>query len=90
VALRLQQKKRHLSPKGPRIEKERGNLNVMNIFRQLLFITIFIVGLSLTASAQKQGDQKKPPKKDPPQIVAPDKKPKEEKPPKNDNRGKKP
>jgi hypothetical protein len=55
---------------------------------------IFVVGFSMTATAQKNDDQKRPPPKDPPKIDPGVKPPKEDKPkedkPKNDNRGKKP
>ena len=57
----------------------------MKVLKQILFMTIVVIGLSMTAMAQKQDDDKKNrPPKDPPQIVAPDKdKPKDNN---NDNR----
>lgn len=63
----------------------------MKDLKQLLFTTIFVVGLSLTVSAQKDGDKKPPPKPSPPVIVVPPVKnqPKDEK-PKNDDKRKKP
>ncbi len=62
---------------------------VMNILKQLLFTMTIIVGISITASAQKDGDKKPPPKPSPPVIVVEPKKPKEDK-PKNDDKRKKP
>ena len=57
----------------------------MKVLKQILFMTIVVIGFSMTAMAQKQDDDKKNrPPKDPPQIVAPDKdKPKDNN---NDNR----
>lgn len=67
----------------------------MKILKQLLFITILMVGFSLTASAQKQdGDNKNRPPKDTAEIKPPDKDKPNDKPKNdnrnNDNRGKKP
>ncbi len=67
----------------------------MKILKQLIFIMVFVIGVSISASAQKNDDQKKtPPKEDRPKIVVPEKKdPPKEKPrdnKNNDNRGKKP
>jgi hypothetical protein len=58
----------------------------MKILKQLIFMAVFLIGLSTAAMAQKD-DQKKPPK-NPPVVNAPDKKPKEN--PKGDRGGKKP
>lgn len=53
----------------------------MNNSKQLLFAVALVIGISITASAQKDGDKKPPPKEKPPIIVVnPDKKPKEDKP----------
>lgn len=55
--------------------------------KQLLLTVAFVVAVSITASAQKEGDKKPPPKegKPPVIIVNPEKKPKEDK-PKGDNK----
>jgi hypothetical protein len=56
----------------------------MKVFRKIIFMAFVVAGFSLTAMAQKDDDKNRP-KKDPPQIVAPDKdKPKDR--PKDDNR----
>lgn len=65
----------------------------MKILKHLLLMTVFVVGLSMTATAQKNDDQKRPPKNPP--TIDPGKKEPKEKPPSNDNRnndnrGKKP
>ncbi len=55
----------------------------MKTLKQLLFAVAVMICFSITASAQKEGDKKPPPKpKDPPVIVVEpkDKKPKDEKP----------
>lgn len=68
----------------------------MKTLKQILFIMIFVIGVSISASAQKNdNDQKTPPKRDPPKIdVTPKKDPPKEKPRENDrnndNRGRKP
>ena len=68
----------------------------MKTLKQILFIMIFVIGVTISASAQKNDPgQKTPPKTDPPKINVPDKKdPPKEKPRgddrNNDNRGKKP
>lgn len=69
----------------------------MKTLKQLLFIMIFVIGATVSASAQKNDrDQKTPPKENRPKIVVPDKKndPPKEKPrgedKNNDNRGRKP
>lgn len=63
----------------------------MRILKQLLFTAIFVIGMSLTASAQKDGDKKPLPKPSPPVIVVPPGKnpPKDDK-PKGDDKRKKP
>ena len=62
----------------------------MNILKQLLLIFAIVIGFSLTAFAQKDDQDKKPPKEKPPVVNPEDKKPpKGEKPPEND-RPKKP
>ena len=55
---------------------------MMKNLKQLLLVTALVAGISMSASAQKEGDQKPPPKKEPPPTipVKPDKKPKEDKP----------
>ncbi len=63
--------------------------NVMKTLKQLLFAMTIVIGVSMTASAQKDSDKKPPPKPNPPVIVVEPKKPKEEK-PKNDDKRKKP
>ncbi|MEJ7623251.1 MAG: hypothetical protein WKF34_04610 [Pyrinomonadaceae bacterium] len=50
----------------------------MKLIRESLFILTAVLGLGLTASAQK-GD-KKPPPKPPPPVIKPGDKPKEDKP----------
>ena len=54
----------------------------MKFLKQILFMTLLVVGLSMTAMAQKDNNQNRPPK-NPPTIPAPDKKP--PKPPDNNN-----
>ncbi len=63
----------------------------MKTLKQLLFAIAIVLGISMTASAQKGDDKKTPPKSgNPPVIVVvPKDKPKEEK-PKPDERRKKP
>ncbi len=54
---------------------------MMKKLKQLLLVTALVAGISVSASAQKEGDKKPPPKEPPPTIpVKPDKKPKEDKP----------
>jgi hypothetical protein len=66
----------------------------MKILKQLIFMSLVMIGLSMTAMAQRQDDKKNPPpKQDPPKIVVPDKdrppdKPKDDN--NNSNRPKKP
>ncbi|CAN5349328.1 hypothetical protein BH20ACI1_BH20ACI1_29180 [soil metagenome] len=58
----------------------------MKILKQLLFTIAVLFCFSIAASAQKQDDKDKKPKKDPPVVVVKDReKPKEEKPKKDDN-----
>jgi len=53
----------------------------MKTLKQLLFTVAVMICFSMTASAQKEGDKKTPPKKDPPIVIVKDKdKPKEDKP----------
>ena len=53
----------------------------MKTLKQLLFAVAVMICFSMTASAQKEGDKKTPPKKDPPIVIVKDKdKPKEDKP----------
>ena len=58
---------------------------MMNNLKQLLFAVALIVGVSISASAQKEGDKKPPPKPPPPIIEPKDKNPKDDK-PKDDNK----
>lgn len=53
----------------------------MNNLKQIFFVALLVIGVSITASAQKDGDKKPPPKGDkPPVIVVEPKKPKDDKP----------
>ena len=58
----------------------------MKNLKQIFFIAVLLIGISITASAQNKGD-KKPPPKEPPVIVVEPKKPKEEKPKENKPKG---
>jgi hypothetical protein len=50
-------------------------------------MTLLVTGFSLTAMAQRDGNQNRPPKQDPPKIEPPKKDPpKQERPPDNGNR----
>ncbi|MDQ3180904.1 MAG: hypothetical protein M3Q33_10330 [Acidobacteriota bacterium] len=60
----------------------------MKNLRQIFLAIALVVGISITASAQKDG-KKPPPKDNPPVVPVPPKKPKEDKPRDND-KGKKP
>jgi hypothetical protein len=60
-------------PKCPDKLKERGNLSVMKILKQILLMAVVVIGFSITAMAQKDDDKNRPKKPDPPVIVAPDK-----------------
>ena len=53
---------------------------MMKNLKQLLFAVALITGISISASAQKEGDKKPPPKEKPPIIVVEPKKPKDDKP----------
>ena len=54
---------------------------MINNFKQFLFAIALVIGVSISALAQKEGDKKPPPKKEPPVIVVtPKKDPKDEKP----------
>lgn len=58
---------------------------MMKFLRQILLTALLVVGFSLTAAAQRDDNQNRPPKKDPPTIPAPDKdRPKDR--PKDDDR----
>jgi hypothetical protein len=63
----------------------------MKILKQIILMALLVVGLSMTAMAQKDDNKNRPPK-DPPTIPAPDKNPPKDKPKDkdNDNRPKKP
>ena len=54
----------------------------MKTLKQILFAVAVMICFSITASAQKEGDKKPPPKQDPPVIVVEPKtpKPKDDKP----------
>lgn len=62
----------------------------MKALRQLIFIFVAIIGLSLAISAQKNGPKKPPPKEKPPVINPGDKKPPRDNPPRDGKKGKKP
>ena len=79
----------NFSPSALKIREEKI---VMKTLKQLLFAIAIIIGISMTTSAQKEGEKKPPPPKpSPPVIVVPPRKnpPKEDK-PKNDDKRKKP
>jgi hypothetical protein len=78
---------------APEIARKEVTRSVMKILKQFIFMSLIMIGLSMTATAQKQDDNKNRPPKDPPKIVAPDKerppdKPKDDN--NNSNRPKKP
>lgn len=55
--------------------------NIMKTLKQLLFAVAVVIGLTMSASAQKDGDKKTPPKEGkPPIVVVEPKKPKDDKP----------
>lgn len=60
----------------------------MRIFKQLMLIAIFTVGLALSVSAQNQDNENKRPPKERPDIRVEDKN--QPKPPSNDNRNDRP
>ena len=59
---------------------ERGKMRVMRVIQKILFTCAMVVGLAMTASAQRD-DQKKPPPKDPPVVTPQPKNPPKENPP---------
>lgn len=60
---------------------------MMKKLKQLLLVTALVAGISVSASAQKEGDQKPPKKEPPPTIpVKPEKKPPKEDKPKDDKK----
>jgi len=61
----------------------------MNILRQIFFMALVVIGFSMTAMAQKDDDKNRP-KKDPPQIVAPDKDRPKDRPKDNNNNNNRP
>jgi len=73
-------------PRALKIRRKEENEMMKNL-KQLLLIIALVAGISISASAQKDGDKKPPPKEAPPTIpVKPEKKPKEEKPKDNDKK----
>ena len=60
----------------------------MKTLRQLLFVIAIVIGISMTASAQKDGDKKPPPKEGKPPVIVV--KPKPDEKPKTDDKRKKP
>ena len=62
--------------------KEEGDTE-MKVLSKIVFSLVLLAGLSVAASAQKDGDKKPPPKEKPP-VVKPQPKP----PPDNSNKGK--
>ncbi|MEP6847254.1 MAG: hypothetical protein ABI999_00230 [Acidobacteriota bacterium] len=60
----------------------------MKVLKQIFFTCAIAIGLSIAVCAQKNDDQKRPPKGDPP-VVNPGNKPPKGNPPKGDD-GKKP
>ena len=78
-------KQRAHSPTFPSClrNKRKEEIATMKNFKQLLFAAAFVAAVSVSASAQKEGDKKTPPPKEgkPPVIVVvPKEKPKEDKP----------
>ncbi len=73
-------------PRALEIRAKEENEMMKNL-KQLLLVTALVAGISISASAQKEGDKKPPPKEPPPTIVVkPDKKPKEDKPKDDDKK----
>lgn len=65
----------------------------MKTFRKLVFGFVLVVGLGLTASAQRPDDQKKPPPKNPnetPRVEPREKPPRQNPPPPREDKPKKP
>ena len=60
----------------------------MKILKHIFLTTALIVGISITASAQKGDNKNRPPKDKPPVVPVVPKNPKDEKP--KDDKGKKP
>jgi outer membrane biosynthesis protein TonB len=78
----------NFSPSALEIREEKI---VMKTLKQFLFAITMVIGISMTASAQKDGDKKTPPKEGkPPVIVVEPKKTKPEEKPKPEERRKKP
>jgi len=77
-------KQRAHSPTFPSClrNKRKEEIATMKNFKQLLFAAAFVAAVSISASAQKEGDKKPPPKegKPPVIVVVPKEKPKEDKP----------
>ena len=61
---------------------------MMKFLKQFLLMAVVVIGLSMTAMAQRNDNQNRPPKNDPPKIDPSNKeRPKPEKPPRgNENR----
>ncbi len=57
---------------------------MMKIFKQILFMTLLVVGFSMTTMAQRDDNQNRP-KKDPTEIVPADKDKPKDRPKDNDN-----
>lgn len=56
-------------PSSPVSVKNMGEENkAMKIFRQLIFTSLAVIGLSMAVSAQKDGPKRPPPKNPPPKI----------------------
>ncbi len=68
---------------------ERGDLPEMNAIKQFLFVTVMIIGFSLTVSAQKDDGKKDPPPKEKPPVIVVKPKDPPPKPPKDDDNDKK-
>ncbi len=68
-------------PRALEIRTKEENEMMKNL-KQLFLAVAFVVAVSMTASAQKEGDKQTPPKegKPPVIVVAPEKKPKDDKP----------
>ncbi len=61
----------------------------MNAIKQFLFVTVMIIGFSLTVSAQKDDGKKDPPPKEKPPVIVVKPKDPPPKPPKDDDNDKK-
>ncbi len=73
-------------PRAFEIKGRKEENKMINTLKQLLFAFALVVVVSITASAQKEGDKKPPPKKDPPVIVVTPKNPPKEDKPKSDKK----